>query len=310
MSFTRTLTLASRLSETRNLGGLWKGWNDRLASQNLFPQRKMSTVTCTKNGSIAQVELSRPAQGNAMNAAFWKEFRETFQALAKDTEVRCIILSGQGKFFTVGLDIKDTSLLALPDDADSARKAFHMRNKILEMQETFNVIEKCPQPVIACVHNACIGGGIDMICACDIRLCTKDAFFSIKEVDIGLAADVGTLQRIQHVIGSSSLVRDLAYTARRMPSDEAHRYGFVSQMFETKDEMLKYALQVANTIASKSPVAIMGTKHNLNHSRGKSVGEALEYMATWNAAMLQTDDLASAAIASLKKQSQPEFSKL
>jgi Delta3,5-Delta2,4-dienoyl-CoA isomerase len=174
-----------------------------------------STLQITKQGAVAHVELARPKQGNAMNAAFWKEYREAFKGLGEDMSVRCIVVSAQGKFFTAGLDIKDQSILATgSDSSDPARIAFANRRKILEMQETFTVMERCPQPVIMCVHNACIGGGIDMISAADIRFCTKDAFFSIKEVDIGLAADVGTLQRIQLVTGNASLVRELAYTAR------------------------------------------------------------------------------------------------
>jgi len=173
----------------------------------------MAAVTVTKKDQIAHVELSRPKAGNAMNTAFWKEFRAAFEDLAEDTTVRCIVLSAQGKFFTVGLDIKDTSLLST-DAPDPARKSWILRKKILELQESFNAMEKCPQPVIVCSHNACIGGGIDLMCAADIRYCTTDAWFSVKEVDIGLAADVGTLQRIQNVTGNSSLVRELAYTAR------------------------------------------------------------------------------------------------
>lgn len=172
-----------------------------------------ATVTVTKKDQIAHVELSRPKAGNAMNTAFWKEFREAFQELAMDTTVRAIVVSGQGKFFTVGLDIKDTSMLVV-DAPDAARKAFYLRKKISEMQETFTAMERCPQPVIVCAHNACIGGGIDLLSAADIRFCTNDAWFTIKEVDIGLAADVGTLQRIQHVVGNASLVRELAFTAR------------------------------------------------------------------------------------------------
>lgn len=271
----------------------------------------METVTVTKKDHVAHVELSRAKQGNAMNSAFWKEYRETFQALAKDSDVRCIVLSAQGKFFTVGLDIKDQSVLALPTDSDdNARRAFHMRRKILEMQETFTAMERCPQPVIICVHNACIGGGIDLMTAGDIRYCTKDAFFSIKEVDIGLAADVGTLQRIQLVTGNASLVRELAFSARRMQSEEALRAGLVSRVFETKETMVAEALNMAKMIASKSPVAIAGTKHQLNYARGRTLEDTLEYMAVWNAAMLQTADVATAAVASLQKQDQPDFSKL
>lgn len=270
-----------------------------------------STVKLTKEGHIAHVELSRPKQGNAMNSAFWKEFRELFQALGKDRDVRCVVISAQGKHFTVGLDIKDSSMLAAPKDVDDAARITHYnRNLILELQESFTAMERIPQPVIVCIHGAAIGGGIDLATAADIRYSTKDAFFSIKEVDIGLAADVGTLQRIQHVVGSSSLVRELAYSARRMEASEALQHGFVSRVFDSREDMIKEAMALAKMIASKSPLAIAGTKHNLNYSRGRPVQDGLEYMALWNAAMLQTDDISKAAIASLQKKDQPDFSKL
>jgi len=251
-----------------------------------------------------------------MNAAFWVECRETFQKLGKDGSVRAIVLSGgQSKHFTVGLDLKDKDLSAslMPSDGehvDAARRAVLMRNLILTMQESFNAIEKCPQPVIAAIHGACIGGGIDMITACDIRMCSADAWYSIKEVDIGLAADVGTLQRISHVIGSASLVRDLAYTARKMDSAEALSCGFVSRVLPTKEETLNKAMEMAKEIATKSPIAIFGTKHNLNYSRDHTLTDSLAYMATWNAAYLQTVDMTKAGLASITKSEAPEFDDL
>ena len=195
---------------------------------------------------------------------------------------------------------------------EPARKGFHLRHHILEMQETFTAMEKCPQPVIVCTHGAVIGGAIDLCCAADIRLCTKDAWFCIKEVDIALAADVGTLQRLHHVMGNMSLARELAYTARRFKSDEALRAGFLSAVMESKDEMMRHAIDMAIMIGSKSPIAIAGTKANLNYSRDHTVKDSLEYIATWNAMMLQTGDVMKAAMASMKKKNGvgPMFSKL
>ncbi|KAH9256968.1 hypothetical protein BASA81_004789 [Batrachochytrium salamandrivorans] len=268
-------------------------------------------VVVSKSNGVAHVELARSAKGNAMNLDFWNEYREMFHGLAQDSEVRCIVVSGQGKFFTVGLDVSDIGrILDFSGTEDPARRAFMAKKLIATMQETFTAMERCPQPVIACVHNACIGGGIDLMTAADIRMCTQDAFFSIKEVDIALAADVGTLQRIERCVGSASLVRDWAYTARRFDAEEARASGLVSRVFPDKQAMLAGALEMAAQIASKSPVAVAGTKHNLNYARGRTLQDSLEYMATWNASMLQTDDIAKAATASFQKQKQPLFPKL
>lgn len=250
-----------------------------------------------------------------MNSVFWREYREVFQLLQHDRDCRAIVVSGNGKFFTVGLDIKDPSILGASTDDDGeekdpARKFWSTRQTVLEMQETFTSMERCPQPVIVACHSAVIGAGMDLMTAADIRLCSKDAWFSIKEVDIGLAADVGTLQRLHHVMGNNSLARELCYTARRMESAEAKEAGFVSSVHEDKEATLKHALDMARVISSKSPIAIVGSKVNLNFSRENKIRDSLEYVANWNAGMIQTDDIAKAAMASISKSAQPDFSKL
>ncbi|XP_038641948.1 delta(3,5)-Delta(2,4)-dienoyl-CoA isomerase, mitochondrial isoform X2 [Scyliorhinus canicula] len=176
--------------------------------------------------SVLHVELNRPEKRNAMNKTLWREMVECFQRIAQDTDQRVVVVSGAGKMFTAGIDLLDMAGEVLqPQGDDTARKAWHMRNTILQYQESFNVIEKCSKPVIAAVHGACIGGGVDLITACDIRLCSRDAWFQVKEVDIGMAADVGTLQRLPKVIGNASLVSELVYTARMMMADEAQSCG-------------------------------------------------------------------------------------
>lgn len=208
------------------------------------------------------------------------------------------------------------------------QSAWKMRQTVLRCQEAFSAMERCPKPVIVCVHSAAIGGAIDLMCCADIRLCSKDAWFrqvglifslamtlmgfliSIKEVDVGLAADVGTLQRLHQVVGNNSIARELCYTARRMKSDEAERIGFVSRVHEDRDEMLSAGLAMAKEIATKSPVAIAGTKINLNYSREHTVKDSLDYVATWNASMLQTEDVMKSAMAGMTKSPLPEFSKL
>jgi len=170
-------------------------------------------------------------------------------------------------------------------------------------------IEKCKKPVISCIHNACVGAGLDMITAVDIRVCTVDAWFCAKEVDMGLAADVGTLQRLPKIIGSQSLVNDLCFTARRMKSDEAEKCGLVSYVYEDKEEMMNAAMQMASNIASKSPVAVQGTKVNLAYSREHSTEDGLDMIAKWNMTMLMSEDVMKSAMAAKNKQP-VEFSKL
>ncbi|XP_078315056.1 delta(3,5)-Delta(2,4)-dienoyl-CoA isomerase, mitochondrial-like isoform X2 [Crassostrea virginica] len=275
-------------------------------------QYKFETLNVTRPKEfVVQVEMNRPKKLNAMNREFWRECRECFQKLSTDKDCRVVILSGAGKAFTAGLDLADMSDIAVltNPELDTSRKAFLIRNTIRDYQETFTVIEKCSKPVIAAIHNACVGGGIDMTAACDIRYCTGDAWFQIKEVDIGLAADVGTLQRFPKIVGNDSLVRELCFTARKFFSDEAKQMGFVSRIFQDKRAMIEGALETAALIAAKSPVAVQGTKISLVFSRDHSVQEGLDHVGLWNQGMLQSEDMMKSVMAALEKK-QPTFSKL
>ncbi|XP_041796553.1 delta(3,5)-Delta(2,4)-dienoyl-CoA isomerase, mitochondrial isoform X2 [Chelmon rostratus] len=262
---------------------------------------------------VTHVELHRPEKLNAMNKAFWSEMVDCFNELAVDPDCRVVVVSGAGRIFTAGIDLTDMASDVLqPEGDDTARVSWNLRKTITKYQETFSVIEKCPKPVVVAVHGACIGGGVDLITACDVRLCTQDAWFQVKEVDIGLAADVGTLQRLPKVIGSRSLVNELALTARKMYADEAKSSGLVSRVFADKEAMMVGALEMAGEIAGRSPVAVQGTKINLVYARDHSVAEGLDYMATWNMSMLQTQDVMKSAQASMEKKSPKTavFSKL
>ena len=194
-------------------------------------------------------------------------------------------------------------------EEDIARKSMMMYQNIRHLQDLFTTIEKCKKPVIGCVHSACVGAGVDLITTTDIRMCTMDAWFCVKEVDMGLAADVGTLQRLPRVIGSQSLVNDLCLTARRMERQEAERCGLVSSVFQTKEERINAAMDMATMIASKSPVAVQGTKLNLVYSREHSVEEGLDEVAKWNMTMLQSEDVMKSAMAAMDKTNTepPEF---
>lgn len=240
---------------------------------------------------------------------------ECFNAISLDQDCRAVIISGNGKHFTAGLDLTDVIQgelgASMMGDGDVARKFVALRRTVKAYQASFNAIEECAKPVIAAVHAGCIGGGVDLITAADIRYCTSDAFFQVKEVDIGMAADVGTLQRLPKVMGSESLVRELAFTARQMFADEAHRCGLVSRVLPDKEALMAAALEVAGMIAARSPVAVQGTKHQLVYARDHSVKEALDYISTWNAAMLQSEDVQKAAMASMNRKGPPAvFSKL
>ncbi|KAI9251967.1 ClpP/crotonase-like domain-containing protein [Sporodiniella umbellata] len=259
---------------------------------------------------VAHVQINRPKKMNSLNPQMVVDFRDVFNQINNDREVLSVVVSGLGKVFTAGLDLSETNIAALgSDDQDVARRTYNNRPFIKDFQDAFTAIELCSQPVIAAIHSACIGGGIDLITACDIRYCSKDAFFSVKEVDVGLAADVGTLQRLPKVIGNHSLVRELCYTGRNFPADEALQCGLVNRVFENKDILLAEALKLAKTIASKSPVAILGTKHLLNYSRDHSVADGLAYTVTWNSAMLQTEDIPRSIEAFVSKK-KGKYSKL
>lgn len=257
------------------------------------------------------VELNRPKKMNALNKVMWEEIGTVFTKLDKDQECRVIVLSAAGKMFSSGIDLSDLSQLAsiVYSEDDIARKSMMMYENIRNLQDQFTMIEKCRKPVIGCVHNACVGAGVDLITAVDIRLCTDDSWYCVKEVDMGLAADVGTLQRLPRVIGSQSLVNDLCLTARRMPSNEAEKCGLVSNVFNTKEDMMKAAFDMASMIASKSPVAVQGTKLNLVYSREHSVEEGLDEIAKWNMSMLQSEDVMKSAMAAMDKSNTepPEF---
>ncbi|XP_049756501.1 delta(3,5)-Delta(2,4)-dienoyl-CoA isomerase, mitochondrial-like [Elephas maximus indicus] len=254
-------------------------------------------------GHILHVQINRPEKRNAMNKAFWSEMVECFNKISEDADCRTVVISGEGKMFTSGIDLMDVApVLLQPQGDDAARRSWYLRKIIRRYQETFSVIEKCPKPVIAAIHGGCIGAGVDLITACDIRYCAQDAFFQVKEVDIGLAADVGTLQRLPRVIGSQSLVNELAFTARRMMADEALSSGLVSRVFPDKEATLDAAFTLAAEISSRSPLAVQGTKVNLVYARDHPVAAGLEFVHNWNMSMLQTDDVLKSVQAAMEKK--------
>jgi enoyl-CoA hydratase len=250
---------------------------------------------------IAHVQINRPEKINAMNAAFWTEIIDIFQWIEETDDVRVVVLSGAGKHFSSGIDLMMLASIANELGKDVGRNARLLRRKILQMQESFSVVDRCSKPVLAAVQGYCIGGAIDLISACDMRYAADDALFSIREIDMGMAADVGTLQRLPRLIGDG-MMREMAYTGRNVKSDEALRIGLVNRTFADLPQLLEGVFEIAREIAAKSPIAITGSKRMIGYMRDHRVDDGLEYVATWNAAMLQSADLKLAMVAHMGKQ--------
>lgn len=263
---------------------------------------ELETLRLDVADHVARVTLDRPDALNAMNAAFWTDMIAAFEAIEADGSVRAVVLSSTGKHFTAGLDLKWAAEDGLANrGGETARTREALRRKVKRMQETFNVIDRCRVPVIAVVHGGCIGGGVDLVTACDIRIGTAGCFFTIQEINVGIVADVGTLQRIPHLL-PQGLVRELAYTGRRFAAEEALRHGFVNSLHDSHEAAVAAGLELAREIASKSPMAIAGVKQVLNHGRGRTIEDGLEYVAVWNAAMLPGEDMEVAIKAQMTRQ--------
>ena len=254
---------------------------------------------------IANLVLSRPNELNTMSRDFWVELGDVLEEINRDSEVRVVVMSSTGKHFCAGMDLNAFSngVDNIPDEKkpDHARIGEAVYRVAKELQEYISTLEKIRVPVIAAIHGGCIGGAVDLVTACDIRLASDDAFFCIQEINIGMAADVGTLQRLPKIIPDSKM-REMAYTGRRMYAGEAKETGLVSDTYKSQEDMLKAANSLAKEIASKSPVAIYGLKAVMNYSRDHSISESLEYNALWSGAMLSQKDMTEAMTANIEKR--------
>jgi len=272
------------------------------------------------SGKYFQVSVPTPhvyliqavrAPVNAFNESVWREYSKVFKKVGSEHDARVIVLaSGLEKLFTAGLDL-NSGLSAIPaNPVDTARAAFHIGHHLKEFQHAIAAPERCPFPVIVATHGLALGLAIDIIAACDVRYAASNTSFSIKEVDVGLAADIGTLARLPKLTRNQSLVHELAYSARTFSAAEAKELGLVSKVVEGgRQGVLDAALELARSIAEKSPVAVMGTKRLLLHARDHSVADNLEYTVAWNAGMLQTGDIPE-AVGSVMKKRKPTFSSM
>jgi len=261
---------------------------------------------------IAHIQLTRPDKRNSMIPAFWDELPQIIDDLDGNAKARVIVISSTGPHFSSGMDIgsfADSAEREAAADEKSRRvqgEAFY-RN-VARLQESFSCLEKCRLPVLAAIQGGCIGGAVDLITACDIRYATVDAFFSIFEVNIGMTADVGTFPRLVKLI-PEGIVRELAYTGRRMPATEARDFGLVNAVFEDQSSLLQHVMQIATEIAGKAPLAVYGSKHMINYSRDHTTADSLDYVRIWNASMMQRSEIVE-AIAANREQRDGDFADL
>jgi enoyl-CoA hydratase/carnithine racemase len=248
---------------------------------------------------VARVELARPDKLNAMDRDMFAAIGDTFRALGRDPAVRAILLSGRGRHFTAGLDLEYASRQFPPSD-DPGRAAEARLRHIEWLQDAFSAVEQARSPVVAAIQGGCIGAGVDLASACDLRVAGAGAFFQVAEVDVAITADLGTLQRLGYLV-PHGVLRELTFTGRRMGAEEAARYGLVNRIEASREAALAAGLELARAIAAKSPLAVAGAKRSLNHSRGRPVEEGLRDVALWNAAALVSADLTEAVKARLAR---------
>lgn len=264
-----------------------------------------ATLEVEQKGHIAYITLNRPDAMNSMIPAFWTEFPAAIRAIDDEGSARVIVIMSTGKHFSAGMDL--SVFLNMKEDfkGDPARRAERMRRMVKLLQDSFTAIEEARMPVIGAVQGGAIGGAVDLLSACDMRYCTEDAFFTIKETQLGMTADVGTLQRLPKLI-PIGVVKELAYTGRNFGAQEAKEYGFVNTVFSDHDAMLDGVNKIAHQIAANSPMAVSGTKTMINYAVEHTVEDSLNYMATWQAGMFQMEDVFKAMEAQ-KTKTLPDY---
>lgn len=266
------------------------------------------SVTVTRIGTVAQVTLIGPAKNNAMGPDFWRELPLVFGGLDADPGVRAVVVTGSGRNFSYGLDLAAMSGISGPlmDGANNlAAPRTVLHDHIKQMQKALNAVADCRKPVVAAIQGRCIGGGVDLIAACDVRYASADASFSIREVKVAIVADMGSLQRLPAIIGDGHL-RELALTGRDIDAARAERIGLVNDVLPDAEGALAAAHATAQEIAENPPLVVHGVKDVLDQERSARVHAGLRYVAAWNAAFLASEDLSEAMTAVFAQRS-PEF---
>ena len=251
---------------------------------------------------VAHVRLSRPDELNTMTADFWRELPEIVTGISDAASARAVVISSTGKHFSAGMDLSVFLGGELGgESAEAGRTHARMRSNAKVLQWSFTALEKARVPVIAAVQGGVIGGAVDLVTACDVRYASADAFFCVQEINIGMTADVGTLQRLGTVV-PEGFAREMAFTGRRYPAQRAYEVGLVQKVFADHESLVAGALETAREIAGKSPLAVWGTKVAMNYARDHSVDDSLEQIATWQSGMFQPDDMKEAFTAKAEKR--------
>jgi enoyl-CoA hydratase len=264
----------------------------------------MQCFSLRQEGHVAHLVLNRPEAMNTMHPTFWRELDEVLARLHREGQARALVISSTGKHFSAGMALETFGgAIAMDDTTPEGRAAIF--DLLTDMQSTFSKLETLRIPVIAAIQGGCIGGAVDMVTACCIRYATADAFFCIQEINIGMVADVGTLQRLPKLV-PLGVVKELAYTGRRLPAQKAQGYGLVNEVFDTQDAMVAAALQCAQEIAAKPPVAIWGTKQVIHYTRDHPVDDALRQMG-WVQGAIWSNAHVRESISAMKAKRAGEF---
>ena len=269
-----------------------------------FPE--LGAIRLRLDDGVLEASLDRADKSNALDDALWQELRRLFEWADATPAVRVVILAGAGRHFCAGIDLAMLgSIQQRIAHPDGARSREALRRLILDLQDCLSAIERCRKPVLAAIQGACVGGALDLVTCCDMRYAAEDAVFSIKEIDLGMVADVGTLQRLPRLVGDG-IARELAYTGRTVDAAEAGKIGLVNRVFASSEALTAGVRDIAASIAAKSPLATRGLKEVMNYSREHSIADGLNYVATWNAALLLSGDLGE-CIAAQREKRAPNF---
>jgi len=263
-----------------------------------------ASMTVLRTGAVAQVRMTGPGRGNAMGPDFWRELPEVFGALDADPGVRAILITGSGRNFSAGLDLAAMGEVMAPlvsGQPGLAAPRTVFLEQLTQMQAAITAVADCRAPVIAAVQGRCIGGGVDLIAACDVRYASADATFSVREVKVGIVADLGSLQRLPAIIGDGHL-RELALTGRDVDAVRAERIGLVNEVFADAEGVLAAAHACAAEIAANPPLVVRGVKAVLDNDRVDRVAAGLRYVGAWNSAFLASEDLGEAVSAVLARR--------
>jgi enoyl-CoA hydratase len=266
------------------------------------PMDAYQTIHVVTQDAVARVELDRSDKGNSLSATMWRELKDVFEALDLQPEIRAIVLGGRGRHFSTGIDLD--FLLSMRRDLQelsAGRQQECLRGFISGLQDSVSAIERCRKPVLAAVQGFCLGAGVDIVAACDMRYATPATRFCVKEVDLAIVADLGSLQRLPGIVGQG-VARELAFSGRIIKGEEALAVGLVNRLFPKTEEMAGGVMELAAELAAKSPLTLRGIKEVLNYSRDHTVDQGLAYVAQRNAAMLLSEDLDEALSAYMEKR--------